>query len=98
MTPKQSDGFPSGIGITNESSLRVSVATYNQVIFRHPEADIMMLALERKATALKDGTVSVRSQPFGGESISLIQRLCKGLLEKYSSTAADQKSNRIFAF
>ena len=46
--------------------LRVSVATYNQVIFPHPEDGVMMLALERKATVLKDGSVSIRSQPFGG--------------------------------
>ena len=46
--------------------LRASVATYNQVIFPHPEDGSMMLALERKATVLKDGSVSVESQPFGG--------------------------------
>lgn len=46
--------------------LRASVATYNQVIFPHPEDATMMLALERKATVLKDGSVSVQSQPFGG--------------------------------
>ena len=48
------------------SQLRVSVATYNQVIFPHPEDGTMMLALERKATSLSDGSVSVRAQPFGG--------------------------------
>ena len=31
--------------------LRASVATYNQVIFPHPEDGVMMLALERKAAA-----------------------------------------------
>lgn len=46
--------------------LRVSVATYNQVIFPHPDSGITMLALERKATLLEDGSVSVRAQPFGG--------------------------------
>lgn len=46
--------------------LRASVATYNQVLFPHPEDGTMMLALERKATVLKDGSVSVVSQPFGG--------------------------------
>jgi hypothetical protein len=46
--------------------LRVSVATYNQVIFAHPEDGTMLLALERRATVLKDGSVSVESQPFGG--------------------------------
>ena len=46
--------------------LRVSVATYNQVVFSHPENGGTMLALERKATMLKDGNVNVRAQPFGG--------------------------------
>jgi hypothetical protein len=50
----------------NPTILRVSVATYNQVIFSHPEDGTMMLALERKATSLSDGSVSVRAQPFGG--------------------------------
>ncbi len=50
----------------NTQPLRASVATYNQVIFPHPEEGTMMLALERKATVLKDGSVSVESQPFGG--------------------------------
>lgn len=48
------------------SQLRVSVATYNQVIFPHPEKGTPMLALERKATRWQDGSVSVRAQPFGG--------------------------------
>jgi len=46
--------------------LRVSVATYNQVIFPHPDDGTVMLALERRATVQKDGSVSIRSQPFGG--------------------------------
>lgn len=46
--------------------LRASVATYNQVIFPNPEDGIMLLALERKATVLNDGSVSILSQPFGG--------------------------------
>lgn len=50
----------------DDLKLRVSVATYNQVIFRHPEDGNMMLALERRATVLPDGSVIVRSQPFGG--------------------------------
>jgi len=48
------------------NELRVSVATYNQVVFPHPENGITMLALERKATVLKDGSVNVGAQPFGG--------------------------------
>ena len=46
--------------------VRVSVATYNQVVFPHPQNGTTMLALERKATVLKDGTVSILAQPFGG--------------------------------
>ena len=48
------------------SQLRVSVATYNQVVFPHPEHGMTMLALERKATVSQDGRVNVRAQPFGG--------------------------------
>jgi hypothetical protein len=53
-----------GIGAIDK--LRVSVATYNQVIFPHPENGMTMLALERKATVLQDGSVRVLAQPFGG--------------------------------
>jgi hypothetical protein len=48
------------------NELRVSVATYNQVVFPHPENGTLMLTLERKATVLADGSVNVRAQPFGG--------------------------------
>lgn len=53
-------------GVDSSETLRVSVATYNQVIFSHPESGATMLALERKATVLEDGSVNVRAQPFGG--------------------------------
>ncbi|MGE5463739.1 MAG: hypothetical protein ACM3PS_10310 [Syntrophothermus sp.] len=46
--------------------LRVSVATYNRVLFQHPDDGRQMLALERQATVMEDGSVNVRSQPFGG--------------------------------
>jgi hypothetical protein len=52
--------------VTEDSSLRVSVATLNRVILGHPKDESMMLALERKATVANDGTVRVRAQPFGG--------------------------------
>ena len=48
------------------NELRVSVATYNQVVFQHPENGTLMLALERKATVLSDGGIYIRAQPFGG--------------------------------
>ena len=54
------------IPINNGRNLRVSVATYDQVVFPHPENGTLMLALERKATVLKDGSINVRAQPFGG--------------------------------
>jgi hypothetical protein len=56
----------SGKSVKEGLSLRASVATYNQVIFPHPEAGTTMLALERKATVLDDGSVTIQSQPFGG--------------------------------
>ena len=49
----------------NNGLWRVSVATYNRVIFPHPQTWTLLLALERKATA--DGEkVWVLAQPFGG--------------------------------
>jgi len=53
-------------GVTDKLSLRVSVATCNQVVFPHPEHGATMLALERKATVREDGSVNIRAQPFGG--------------------------------
>jgi hypothetical protein len=55
-----------GVGATEDLSLRVSAATYNRVIFPHPQNGTLMLALERKATILNDGSVNVRAQPLGG--------------------------------
>ena len=46
--------------------LRVSVATYDQVVFSHPENGTSLLALERKATVWEDGSISILAQPFGG--------------------------------
>lgn len=58
-----------GVGATAELSLRVSVATLVRVLFKNPNDDELMLALERKATLRRtdDGqAVRVKSQPFGG--------------------------------
>jgi hypothetical protein len=52
--------------IDTPDQLRVSVATFNRVVFPRPEDGCLMLALERQATLLEDGSVSVRAQPFGG--------------------------------
>src|SRR5512133_1742970 len=46
--------------------LRASVVTYNRVVFQHPDDGTRMLALERKATVMKDGSISVQAQPYGG--------------------------------
>ena len=51
---------------TEIKQLRASVATYNRVLFLHPDTGLQMLALERQGTVLEDGSVSVRGQPFGG--------------------------------
>ena len=64
------------------SQLRVSVATYNRVIFFHPENGITMLALERKATLSESGQVSVLAQPFGGGVRILDPTSLKGILGK----------------
>jgi hypothetical protein len=52
--------------VPEDSSLRVSVATLNRVIFVPPGGGDTMLALERKASVSNDGSVRVRAQPFGG--------------------------------
>jgi hypothetical protein len=52
--------------VTEDSNLRVSVATLNRVILTHPKSEKIMLALERKASVSNDGSVRVRAQPFGG--------------------------------
>jgi hypothetical protein len=52
--------------LTEVKQLRASVATYNRVLFQHPDSGRQMLALERQGTVLEDGSVNVRGQPFGG--------------------------------
>ena len=50
---------------THDDLWRVSVATFNRIIFPHPQNGTSMLALERRATA--DGEhARVGAQPFGG--------------------------------
>jgi hypothetical protein len=51
---------------TEIKQLRASVATFNRVLFQHPDTGMQMLALERQGTVLDDGSVNVRGQPFGG--------------------------------
>ena len=54
------------INLNEIKQLRVSVATYNRVVFLHPEDGAQMLALERQATVMEDGRLNIRAQPFGG--------------------------------
>ena len=79
MTPNP---YEVGIGATAELSLRVSVATLVRVLFKSPNDDELMFALERKATLRRteDGeAVRVKSQPFGGAirilDLSVVQDL-----------------------
>ena len=57
-----------GVGVGEDLGLRASVATYNRVVFPHPEDGKVMLALERKAIVRNDGgkAAHVKAQPFGG--------------------------------
>ena len=66
MTPNHHE---IGVGATAELSLRVSVATLVRVLFKNPNDDELMLALERKATLHKTESghvIKIKSQPFGG--------------------------------
>ena len=57
------------IGATDDLSLRVSVATLVRVLFKSPDSDELMLALERRAILRRpesERAVRVKSQPFGG--------------------------------
>ena len=67
MVPK-SLRYERGFGATKGLSLRVSVALLNRVVFPHPRNETLMLALERKATVVRDGEDNIRvcAQPFGG--------------------------------
>jgi len=63
------DQDQTGVGPTQELSLRVSVGVLARVVFDHPQNGQPMLALERKATLVRKGSsdrVLVRAQPFGG--------------------------------
>jgi hypothetical protein len=54
------------MGASGQEHLRVSVATYNRILFPHPQRGVPVLALERKAMVLNGDTIRVRAQPFGG--------------------------------
>jgi len=82
--------------IDTTKQLRASVATYNQVIFPNPEDGIMMLALERKATVLKDGSVSILSQPFGGGIRILNPTPLQGIIGKIQFDSERSKQEQDF--
>lgn len=77
-------------------TLRVSVATYNQVIFMHPENGTLMLALERKASVLKDGSINVRAQPFGGGVKILDSKALKKMLGEIRFDSERSKQEQDF--
>lgn len=76
--------------------LRVSVATYNQICFPHPENGMAMLALERKATVLKDGSINVCAQPFGGGVRILNTKSLKDVVGKIQYDSARSKQEHDF--
>lgn len=78
------------------NQLRVSVATYNQVVFPHSQDGTIMLALERKATVLKDGSVNVRAQPFGGGVKILDAKLLEELIGKIQFDSERSKQEQDF--
>ena len=54
------------VGASGWEPLRVSVATYNRILFPHPQSGVPVLALERRATFLNGDRIRVRAHPFGG--------------------------------
>lgn len=75
---------------------RVSVATYNQVLFRHPEDGRIMLALERRATVLPDGSLIVRAQPFGGGVHILNPTALQGMIGRLQFDSERSKQEQDF--
>jgi hypothetical protein len=48
------------------STIRLSVASLDRVLFPHPNDGTLMLALERKASIQQGAPATVKAQPFGG--------------------------------
>ena len=91
-----------GVGATQELSLRASVATLVRVLFEHPSNGELMLALERKATLLKDESgrsVEVITQPFGGAIRLLDPKALRDLIGDFhfdSEESCSEQDFRIF--
>jgi len=83
------------IEIDASKLLRVSVATYNRVVFPHPQNGTSILALECKATVL-NGSVRVRAQPFGGAVRILDPAPLQELIGKIQFDSNRSKQDRDF--
>jgi hypothetical protein len=87
------------IGATDALSLRVSVAALVRVLFEHPDDRDLMLALERKATLLKeDGRqiVGVKAQPFGGALRIRAMEALQNLIEDFHFDSEESRSEQDF--
>jgi hypothetical protein len=82
--------------ITELKQLRASVATYNRVLFQHPDTGMKTLALERQGTVLEDGSVSVRGQPFGGSIHILNPTPLQKIIGKIQFDSERSKSEQDF--
>jgi hypothetical protein len=99
MTHKQSQIFNPGIGATNDLSLRVSVAMLVRVLFKNPRDGELMLALERKATLLKDESgrsVRVIAQPFGGAIRLLDSKALRDLIVDFHFDSEESRAEQDF--
>jgi hypothetical protein len=87
------------IGATDALSLRVSVAALVRVLFEHPDDGDLMLALERKATLLKeDGRhiVDVKAQPFGGALRIRAMEPLQNLIDDFHFDSEESRSEQDF--
>ena len=88
-----------GVGATEDLSLRVSVATLVRVLFENPGDGELTLALERKATLLKDEsrrTVEVMAQPFGGAIRLLEPKALRVLIDDFHFDSEESRSEQDF--
>jgi hypothetical protein len=96
MTPNAED-IP--IGATDDLCLRVSVATLVRVLFKNPNNDELMLALERRATLRQpesEGVVRVKSQPFGGAIRIFDLRAVRDVLGDFHFDTARSRAEQDF--
>jgi len=99
MTSRTFDEFNIGVGATKELSLRVSVATLVRVLFKNPRDGDLILALERKATLLKDESgrsVRVIAQPFGGAIRLLEPHALRDLIGDFHFDSEESLSEQDF--